>query len=563
MNVKPLLIGLSSVAVLGGALALGVATNADKLPPQTQVGGVDVGGLDRVAALAKVQAQTQTPPQIKVQASDQNWTISADQLGYQMDAAESMASAFADARERSLVEKVQDLVGQRQAQTYPLKISVDATKARQTLAELSSKLNTAPVGGKIYFDKTHYAVKPDKPGQRVDVDAAAQALAADPSLRQLDLKLTPWQATYTAAKLQAQVDKGNALLRPLTVKLGDTERTGVLSALKVANMFWVRPDGIELDKVAIERSLKTLSGYLDQPAQNARYANQGGKLVRVPERPGLITDHAAAQAALSKAVLDASITSLTLPSQPSQPRISLAALPDPTKLTLIATGKSTYYHSSPERRTNVANAAAKIDGAVVAKEGVFSFLNTLGGISEGNGFVGGLIISGGRTVDGLGGGVCQVSTTTFRALYQAGLPVVERNQHSYRVGYYEPRVGFEAAVYDPGLDLKMKNDTGGMMLIRAVNNNAASTLEVQVWGLPQSRTVNVSGATILGRTPHPAPKYIVNPNLPRGASKQVDWAADGFNLYITRTIKDAGKISTDKTSTIYKPWQAVYELGPS
>ena len=256
------------------------------------------------------------------------------------------------------------------------------------------------------------------------------------------------------------------------------------------------------------------------------------------------------------------LKTLSLPSKTAQPLITVAALPDPNKLSLITTGVSTYYHSSPERRTNVANAAAKIDGAVVPAGGTFSFLNTLGSISEDNGFVGGLIISGGRTVDGLGGGVCQVSTTTFRALYQAGMPVVERNQHSYRVGYYEPRVGFEAAVYDPGVDLKMKNDTGGTVLMRAVNNDAQSRLEVQVWGVPQSRSVSVSGATILSSTPHPAPKYIVNPSLRRGSSRQVDWAANGYNLYITRTIKDASGVHTDKVSTSYKPWQAVYELGP-
>ena len=143
-----------------------------------------------------------------------------------------------------------------------------------------------------------------------------------------------------------------------------------------------------------------------------------------------------------------------------------------------------------------------------------------------------------------------------------GLPVIERNQHSYRVGYYEPQVGFEAAVYDPGLDLRMKNDTTAPILIKTRNDNARSTLTVEVWGVKPKRTVNISPAVITARVPHPAPKYVVNPNLRPGTMRQVDWAADGYSLYITRTIKDASGVRTDKVSTVYKAWQAVYETGP-
>ena len=377
------------------------------------------------------------------------------------------------------------------------------------------------------------------------------------------MPVTEWKANTSAEKLQAYADQGNRLMRPLSVTLQGTARKGTLSALQVADLFWVRGEGIVLDDKTINAAFARLSAAVDQPAQNARYAQQGGKLVRVAEKAGRVTDRAAALAAFRGAITDAGAASVVFASKVSQPSLTASALPDPSKLELITTGRSTYYGSSAERRANVANAAAKINGAVVPAGEVFSFLQSLGSITEGNGFVGGLIISGGRTVDGLGGGVCQVSTTTFRALYQAGLPVVERSQHSYRVGYYEPQVGFEAAVYDPGVDLKMKNDTGAPLFIRTVNNDARSTLEVQVWGVRPGRSVSVSKATILARTPHPAAQYVTNPRLRPGTTKQVDWAADGYNLFITRTIKDAAGTRTDKVSTVYKPWRAVYEVGPS
>ncbi len=476
-----------------------------------------------------------------------------------------MAAAEKVSAARTLMERVKGMIGQPQPQSFPLIAAVNPAAARAALSTLTASLNVQPRNATVAFDKQalRYAVTArDTPGRRYDAAAASTTYAATPTATTIEIPFREWKAQYTADVLQGYVDQGNALMRPFGATLAGTARKGVLTPLQVANLYWVRPQGIVGDEAAIKRAFALLTEFVDQPAQNARFTFEGNKPIKVSERAGRVTQKSA-YAAFRATVLDPAKTSMVLASKTVQPDLTAAQLPDASKLSLIHTGVSTYYHSSPERRTNVANAAAKINGAVVPPDGTFSFLGALGGITADNGFVGGLIISGGRTVDGLGGGVCQVSTTVFRALYGAGLPVEERNQHSYRVGYYEPQVGFEAAVYDPGLDLKFANDTGGPLLIKTINDDAASTLKVQVWGLKQARTVTVSPAVILKRTPHPAPKYVFNPKLRAGSSRQVDWAADGFDLYITRTIKDASGVRTDKTSTVYKPWQAVYELGPS
>ncbi|UBV43710.1 VanW family protein [Deinococcus taeanensis] len=550
--------------LLGGALALGATQNNSTLAPGLRIAGVDVGGLNRDQALAAVGSRVSSAPQVTVRAGTNTWTLSAEQLGWHSDARTSVDAAFRLTAERNTLEKLQGLIGQAPVQDLPLTAAVDAARARTTLSTLTAGLNTRPLNASIYFDKVskRYAVKPDRPGLQADLTAAVNTYVANPALTTLTVPVVESPAALTAAALKKHVDRGNALVRPFTVKLGGTARQGALDPLQVANLYWVRVTGIEPDEPTLKAAFDRLTGEVDQPARNARYVLQGGKLVKTREKAGRVTDRAAAYALFRKAVLDPAVTTLTWPSKVDQPTLNVAQLPAADKLQLIAVGKSTYYHSSAARRINVANAAAKINGAVVPAGEVFSFLQNLGGIDASNGFVGGLIISGGRTVDGLGGGVCQVSTTVFRALYQAGLPVVERNQHSYRVGYYEPQVGFEAAVYDPGLDLKMKNDTSAPILIRTKNDDARSTLTVEVWGVKPARTVTVSSAVITGRVPHPAPRYIMNPNLRPGAMRQVDWAADGYSLYITRTIKDASGVRSDKVSTVYKAWQAVYETGP-
>lgn len=562
------LVGLGAAALLGVGLTLGVSAQAGKLAPGLSVGGVPVGGLTTEEAVKAVEEGTKTGAQtanVQVRAGDKSWTVEVSELGYRVDVPQSVAAAEKLSESRPWTERALGLVGKPQPRDLPLVNRVDTAQAQATLKKLTAGLATQPKNATVGFDPAtrQYAVlTPDTPGRRANAAAAAKAFAADPTQRTLNVPMTEWKAKYTAEALGKHAELGNKLMRKVTFKLAGSDRAGALAPLQVANLYWVRPQGIVLDEKTIKGAFDSLRYQLDQPAQNARYAWKGGVWSKVAEKSGRVTDSKKALEVFRKALVDPAQTTITFPSVAQQPTIKLADLPDPAKLELIATGSSTYYGSSPERRTNVANAAAKIDGTVVAAGEDFSFLQSLGGISPENGFVGGLIISGGRTVDGLGGGVCQVSTTAFRALYLAGLPIVERNQHSYRVKYYEPQVGFEAAVYDPGVDLRMKNDTGAPLLVRAVNNNAASRLDIQVWGKKPDRSVYVSPATILSRTPHPAPKYVFNPSLPAGTSKQVDWAQDGYNLYITRTIKTASGTRTDRVDTRYKPWQAVYEYGP-
>jgi len=135
---------------------------------------------------------------------------------------------------------------------------------------------------------------------------------------------------------------------------------------------------------------------------------------------------------------------------------------------LIGVGHSLFYHSAPSRIYNINLAASRINGVLVAPNEVFSFDKALGDVSAFTGYQQAYIIQNGHTVLGDGGGVCQVSTTFFRALLNAGLPIVERHAHAYRVGYYEgdSPPGIDATVYVPSVDLKFKNDTGHYILIQ-------------------------------------------------------------------------------------------------
>ncbi len=231
---------------------------------------------------------------------------------------------------------------------------------------------------------------------------------------------------------------------------------------------------------------------------------------------------------------------------------------------LIGIGTSHFAHSIPSRIYNINLATSKFNGVLVAPNEIFSFDKVLGDVSAYTGYQQAYIIQGGKTILGDGGGVCQVSTTFFRAILNAGLPVVERHAHSYRVGYYEQDSppGIDATVYVPSVDLKFKNDTGNHILIQTYIDPDNLGLNFYLYGTNDGRITSMSQPVIANQTAPPPPSYQDDPTLPKGQIKQIDFEAWGANVYFTRQVSKNGKIIiSDKFVSNYQPWQTVFLRG--
>jgi vancomycin resistance protein YoaR len=209
---------------------------------------------------------------------------------------------------------------------------------------------------------------------------------------------------------------------------------------------------------------------------------------------------------------------------------------------------------------------------MVAPGQVFSMGETLGDVSLENGYAEALIIYGGRTIKGVGGGVCQVSTTLFRGVFNIGLPVTERYSHAYRVQYYEmgyngafdPRLaGLDATVYFPLVDFKFLNDSPYWILMETYVDVNARTLTWKFYSTKDGRSVDWNTTGPINVVPPPPPLYVENPELKKNQMKQVDWAANGADVTVTRTVyKNGVALFQDQFTTHYEPWQAVCEYGP-
>jgi vancomycin resistance protein YoaR len=210
-------------------------------------------------------------------------------------------------------------------------------------------------------------------------------------------------------------------------------------------------------------------------------------------------------------------------------------------------------------------AASKFHGIIIEPGATFSFNQFLGDVSVEEGYEEALIIYDGRTIKGVGGGVCQVSTTALRAAFQAGFPVVERWPHAYRVSWYEKGFGpgLDATVFAPLVDFKFTNDTAFHLLIETYTNVTDGILVFKFYSTSDGRKVTISPPEVSNVTPHGPDIYEPDPTLPPGAMQQVDWAVDGADVIVRRLVERDGQVLyQDSLFTRYQPWQAVFKVGP-
>jgi vancomycin resistance protein YoaR len=259
------------------------------------------------------------------------------------------------------------------------------------------------------------------------------------------------------------------------------------------------------------------------------------------------------------------VATIDLPVQIITPTVSSDNL-EALGLTSLVSEQTSYFSgSSVGRMRNIELAASKFDGTIIPPGEIFSFNEQLGPITKEEGYDESLIIYGNRTTVGIGGGVCQVSTTAFRAALFGGFEIVERWAHGYRVGWYETNSvpGLDATIYTPDVDLKFRNDTEGYILVQTETDLNAGTVTFRFFGSPTGREVVISEPVLENISTPPPPRYEQLATLPRGTVKQVDWAKDGMDVTVSRVVKQGEEIiHNDTIVSRYQPWQAVYQVGP-
>ncbi len=579
-----------AIAASSAGIALGTLEvhYAETIYPGMTVYGIDLSGLTRAEAIDRLSSQFTYPqsPSFTFRYNDRAWTATPAQLGVTFAVQETVDRAYAYGRSGDWWLDFQDQFWSwyEGADIAPV-VVYDPTRAADYLQGIAKEIDTPPVEASLSVNGTQVVVTPGQFGYTVNVEKTL-ALIADPIQRlgtaDVALIIDEYKPGVLDASAQAAIAQ-RILSQPLTLTNADP-RPGdpgpwTFEQAQLATMLIIQrvedANGaryeVALDASQLAPFLETLAPQLEVKSQNARFIfnDETRELEVIP-----------GQEAIDGRVLDVAATVQTINAQAVQgahtiplvfniikPQIGNDTQAADLGITGLVPGgdQITYFAGSgPERQNNIRVGASAFHGVLIPPGGTFSFNEVLGDISLDTGFSEALIIYAGRTIKGVGGGICQVSTTAFRAAFFGGYPIVERHSHAYRVGYYERGFGpgLDATIFSPVADFKFINDRQAWLLIETyVYNN--QTLQFKFYSADDGRKVTVSAPEVKNVVPAPQDKYEENADLKEGEIKQVDWAAPGSDTTVWRKVERDGQVLwEDVIKTHYLPWQAVFQYGP-
>jgi vancomycin resistance protein YoaR len=561
------------VVALGGALAFRSSVGGKMYDNvYVDVNGqnpVNIGGMTKNAARTTL-AEAFKPAlagTVTLSYNQKQWTPTYAELGIGLDLDRTVAEAYQTGRSGGPIGQMWRAWQMRSgAKAFvPLYVRVDNAPLDAYLDTLMAQIGTPPKDAAIAVQGNQIVTAPGADGVTLDRGAVRQQLLdgiAHLRATSLSLPVTFAAPARTTEQVEQAKARAEALVAaPLSLtfeaKKFDLTRDDLLAAVR----FGPNLD-ITLDTSTFAPKVNAIAKQLQQDPQDADIGWDNGLVVRQPAKNGqrLNVDETMKRLAAWKG----DTREISLPVEVTKPRITddVSALGITTR---IGRGISNFSGSDAARANNIAVAAKYLDNTIVAPGETFSFLNAIGDITKERGYKEGYVILAEETVPGIGGGVCQVATTMFRAAMWSGLPIVERNPHAYIVSYYQQGgypLGFDAAVFSPGVDLKFQNTTDKYLLVKTGIDGG--NLYVSIYGPDLGYKVDISDPVIGNKKDAPEDEYQIDPTLPPGTKKQVEFAKTGEDVALTRTVRDAsGAIVRQATfSTRYQAWPNKFLVSP-
>ena len=556
-----------------------------KIYPNVTIGGVGVGELtpeEAEAALRERQAAFLTQP-VTLSFRNQSWQPTAGELGLQFDFRTAIETAYNSGRGRGLIDDLTAINAIWQnGLAIPLHASADARAVQQVVRQISAELEQPPIDATIALEQTLITTTPMQIGRQVEIDNTVREVS------DALLTLTPQNIVVRTRELQPRLTDAviaDARARLETLLNGDltvsvdtktyawtpAEIGLMLDMARVAENEASDRIAIGFNPIQIERRVRKMTDEIGRGSVNPRVAWNGGDLqITRPGQTGLRLDQDGARTALFG--WTGGERTLSLPVNVVQPDVSEANLRSLGIDELVSVGKSDFTGSADYRITNIGVGMRVFNGILLAPDEEFSFNDNVGSIDAANGFVEGGAIVNNRVQQEFGGGICQDSTTFFRAAFWAGLPITERWGHSFYISWYDKYAlgplgngpGLDATIFTGGPDLKFINDTGHWMLIQTGSDPVSGTATVAFYGTKPNRQVEISQEVSDRKPAIEKPVYYADSKQPRGIFKRTDTKRAGMTIRVYRTItQDGVRKRPQLFETVFKPWADKYALNPA
>ncbi len=583
--------GLAIAFIFIFYLIMGIFT-LGKIFPGVSVMGIDVGGLTQSEAVERLESRITYPKQGLIAFEDQGsiWTFTPEEIGLFLDYSASVDQAYRVGRSGWPWQRISErLQVWQDGKNYAPILILDERITRERLNQIAAEINRPVREAAMRLEGVQVIAEPGQVGRILDVEATIAALD-DPLTNLIDASILLQVKEYQPVILDASSEAETAsrmLSQPMVLRVSNSsdEKLGPweFSPETLANMLVIEritsPEGdnfqVKLDENTLFNILYPITPSLSVEPQNARFIfNDESRELEVIQ-PAVIG---------RELMVEESIQFINEQLQAGNYTINLVfdyQNPEATDdmnaadlgiIELVSAETSFFYGSDDGRIQNIVTAASQFHGILIPPGATFSMVENIGDISLDSGYAEAWIIYGDRTIKGIGGGVCQVSTTLFRTVFFGGYPVVERWPHSYRVYYYELNqsggvnenlAGLDATVYAPVVDFKFTNDTPYWLLMETYVDVPARSLTWKFYSTDDGRQVEWSTTGLTNTKEPPWPVYEENDELKKGKIKQVDWAVKGAEVTVTRTVSRDGQVVLNDTfKTTYQPWAAVCQYGP-
>ncbi len=568
--------------MLAGAFATVAAVPAAALParyggqvyPGAAVGSLNLGGLDRAGAIAKLQDHLSSYEQLAatLHFEEQIWTATLAEIGGKVDYEATIDRAMEHGRE-SWGNRYTAFFAEEASTPIDLVIDWDEDKAAEYLEKIAPAIDIDASNAQLYREDGEIRLIDSEEGRALDRDAALDAIESAILRRaHADIALSTNAVAPEVSTEELEPYKNRAIrLIGEQVVLQHGELNYPISAEQLAQALVIDDSNQpRIDAERIVDRLDAIAADVYVNPQNVMLGWDAGLYVVKEDVDGLEMDREAAEELIAE-LAKSDERSAELPTRPAKAAARADNLDELGIESHLAYGSSSFAGSSWERATNVGVAANNISYKLVAPGETFAYNTLQGPITEEAGFVAGSIISGDWTTTDIGGGVCQVSTTVFRAAARAGFQFSEWNPHTWRLAFYEADgspPGFDAAIYIPTgpgqmtLDLTFTNVLDSWLLIMMVVDG--TTVTAHLYGKDPGWEVTFGNVRVSEPIPAGDPVERENPALARGERKWVSGSAPGYTVALPRTVKaaDGSIISDGEFVSNYVPQPEIWEVGP-
>lgn len=581
------------LALLVGVVALSLmllrGVYADRVYPQVSVAGMNIGGMTRSEAQEVLQQRALELEYgaVVLTHGSQTWAPTLTQLGVSVNYDATLDAAFAVGREESAADRVGSTFRLLQNEQHiPLQFTFNPVALNQWFETVNNDLGVPPHNAYIVVENGVASIVEEVDGTVVDAAAVEKMVLTNlVDLKPLTAQL-PVEVRIASVRsvdlTDAMARLETALSKPVVIKHEDKEFTltpEVLGEFVVQTSDESRSGAeavtVELDIKALTRYLATnYRSEIERKPVDAKVAFNAdkGKLIAREEsvfgiklKPSSFAQAVSASFFGDHNVVEVPVTAIA----PAVDSNNLDALGITTKL---AVGDSAYYGSDAGRATNIQVGTSLLNGTLIPPHGEYSFNHSIGVITFDKGYVDAAVIEGERIGRDIGGGICQVSTTVFRAALYAGLEITEWWPHSYRIGFYEAdgwSAGMDASILQPdgdpfsGGDFKFRNPSDSWMLVEAYTQN--ERIYVIIYGANLGYTVEITNPILSDPIQNQAGDIEnVNADLPAGTVQQTEWAQPGYQVWFSRSVYDRNGETVEyrEFTTYFLSRPNVYQVSP-